>query len=75
MIGKLLGHTLVKTTARYARLASDPIKAAADRISARLGAAQYQGGMSTSHQDGTSDVASVNHYPFNLIILKTAWLS
>lgn len=39
MIGKLLGHTQVQTTARYAHLAADPIKAAADRISARLGAA------------------------------------
>jgi integrase len=33
MIGKLLGHTQVQTTARYAHLASDPVKAAAQRIS------------------------------------------
>jgi len=39
MIGKLLGHTQVQTTARYAHLADDPIKAAATRISARLAAA------------------------------------
>lgn len=39
MIGKLLGHTQVQTTARYAHLASDPIKAAAARISERLAAA------------------------------------
>lgn len=39
MIGKLLGHTQVQTTARYAHLASDPIKAAATRISKRLAAA------------------------------------
>jgi integrase len=32
MIGKLLGHTQVQTTARYAHLANDPIKSAADRI-------------------------------------------
>ena len=32
MIGKLLGHSQVQTTARYAHLASDPIKSAADRI-------------------------------------------
>ena len=32
MIGKLLGHTQVQTTARYARLADDPLKAAASRI-------------------------------------------
>ncbi len=33
MIGKLLGHTQVQTTARYAHLASDPIKAAAGKVS------------------------------------------
>jgi len=33
MIGKLLGHSQVQTTARYAHLANDPIKSAAERIS------------------------------------------
>ena len=33
MIGKLLGHTQVQTTARYAHLAADPVKAAVDRVS------------------------------------------
>lgn len=33
MIGKLLGHADVKTTARYAHLADDPVRQAADRIS------------------------------------------
>ncbi|NKD87775.1 tyrosine-type recombinase/integrase [Haematospirillum sp. 15-248] len=32
MIGKLLGHTQVQTTARYAHLAADPVKLAADAI-------------------------------------------
>ncbi len=32
MIGKLLGHTQVQTTARYAHLKTDPIKAAADKV-------------------------------------------
>ncbi len=36
IIGKLLGHTQVQTTARYAHLAADPLKAAADRIAGRL---------------------------------------
>ena len=36
MIGKLLGHKQVETTARYAHLADDPIKAAADRIASRI---------------------------------------
>jgi site-specific recombinase XerD len=34
MIGKLLGHTQVQTTARYPHLAADPVKAAAERVSA-----------------------------------------
>ena len=36
MIGKLLGHSKVQTTARYAHLANDPIKAAANRIASRI---------------------------------------
>ena len=36
MIGKLLGHTQVQTTARYAHLATDPVRTAADSISKRL---------------------------------------
>ena len=38
MIGKLLGHTQVATTARYAHLAADPVKAAADHVSAAIAA-------------------------------------
>src|SRR4029077_9022715 len=36
VIGALLGHSDVKTTARYAHLADDPVKAAADRISVSI---------------------------------------
>jgi hypothetical protein len=36
MIGKLLGHTQVQTTARYAHLAADPVKIAADLVSSEL---------------------------------------
>jgi integrase len=36
MIGKLLGHTEVQTTARYAHLAADSEKAAAERISSSI---------------------------------------
>ena len=32
MIGKLLGHTQVQTTARYAHLVRDTVKASAERI-------------------------------------------
>jgi integrase len=37
MIGKLLGHTQVQTTARYAHLANDPVKTAAGRVSDTIG--------------------------------------
>ena len=36
MIGKLLGHSKVQTTARYAHLARDSVKAAAERVSDSL---------------------------------------
>ena len=36
MIGKLLGHTNVHMTARYAHLANDPLKSAANRIASRI---------------------------------------
>jgi len=36
MIGKLLGHSQVQTTARYAHLADDPVRAAAARVSDEL---------------------------------------
>jgi integrase len=39
MIGKLLGHMQVQTTARYAHLANDPVKTAAGRVSDTIGAA------------------------------------
>jgi integrase len=39
MIGKLLGHTQQATTARYAHLASDPLKAAAAGIAGKIEAA------------------------------------
>ena len=37
MIGKLLGHTQVRTTARYAHLARDSVKASAFRIADSIG--------------------------------------
>jgi len=39
MIGKLLGHTQVQTTARYAHLANDPVKTAGGKVSDMIGAA------------------------------------
>lgn len=42
MIGKLLGHRDSSTTARYAHLADDPLKATADRISNKIAAAMSE---------------------------------
>ena len=42
MIGKLLGHTQVQTTARYAHLAADPVKMATDQVAGRIAAALNQ---------------------------------
>jgi len=36
IIGKLLGHNQVQTTARYAHLAADPVRTAADQISEKI---------------------------------------
>jgi hypothetical protein len=39
MIGKLLGHSQVRTTARYGHLADAPVKAAAGKVSDGIGPA------------------------------------
>jgi integrase len=36
IIGKLLGHSQPQTTARYAHLAADPVKAAAETVAKRV---------------------------------------
>ena len=38
MIGKLLGHNKIDTTARYAHLARDSIKASSARVAGSIGA-------------------------------------
>ncbi len=38
MIGKLLGHTKIQTTARYAHLARDSVRESAGRVAASIGA-------------------------------------
>ena len=38
MIGKLLGHTKVKTTARYAHRARDSVNTAGERVAVNLSA-------------------------------------
>jgi integrase len=52
MIGKLLGHTQVQTTARYAHLAADPVKQAADKIAERLAGALLNDGSDTTPSNG-----------------------
>jgi site-specific recombinase XerD len=42
MIGKLLGHTQVQTTARYAHLAADPVKDAAEKVASNTAASLNQ---------------------------------
>lgn len=39
LVGKMLGHSHVATTSRYAHLADDPVKAAADKVSRAVEAA------------------------------------
>jgi len=39
MIGKILGHTQVQTTARYAHLASEPVREGADQGAASIAVA------------------------------------
>src|SRR5262249_40368957 len=43
VIGKMLGHAQPATTARYAHLADDPVKAASDAVAARIAAAMNGG--------------------------------
>ena len=39
VIGKMLGHSQPATTARYAHLADDPVKAASDAVGRHIAAA------------------------------------
>lgn len=43
IIGRLLGHTQAQTTARYAHLLDDPLRAATERVGAIVGAAGRKG--------------------------------
>lgn len=50
LLGKLLGHADVKTTARYAHLADDPVRAAADRIASSISSAMEGGTEDNVHR-------------------------
>ncbi len=43
IVGKALGHAQSRTTERYAHLAQDPVRAAAERVAARVAAASKRG--------------------------------
>lgn len=48
MIGKLLGHTQIQTTMRYAHLADDPVREAASAVASITSAAMGSGGVGRS---------------------------
>ncbi len=52
IIGKLLGHLNTVTTARYAHLSADPVRAANEKIGARIVAAM-SGSQSVSRNEGS----------------------
>jgi integrase len=53
IIGKILGHTQASTTARYAHLASDPVKAAAASVASKIESAM------ASHDLGKNSVVNL----------------
>ena len=59
MIGKLLGHTQVQTTARYAHLARDSLKIAGSRVSDTIGAAMLK----KTKKNGRSNAVKPQTYP------------
>jgi len=48
MVGKLLGHTQLQTTMRYAHLADDPVNRAAEENASALDAAMSMNTLSKS---------------------------
>ena len=51
VIGKLLGHKNAETTSRYAHLAADPLRAAADAIASRLNTEMGEPGAAGENSD------------------------
>jgi hypothetical protein len=56
MIGKLLGHTQVQTTARDAHLARDPVKTAGSRVSDAIGKAMMNKREKRKSNKGTTRI-------------------
>ena len=66
VIGKMLGHSQPATTARYAHLADDPVKAASDAVGRHIAAAME--GVSgrdywPAELKGSSQISSVRCAP------------
>jgi integrase len=59
IIGKMLGHTQAATTHRYAHLASDPVKAAAETVAGKIADAMQGGGMVDAGQITSGQVVSL----------------
>jgi integrase len=57
IIGKMLGHIQAQTTARYAHLASDPVKAAAASVAGKIAAAMGSG--SSKGEDTAASVVKL----------------
>ena len=49
VIGKLLGHRRAETTSRYAHIAADPLKTAADAIASKLAAKLGEPAVTAKH--------------------------
>ena len=58
IIGKMLGHTQAQTTARYAHLANDPVKAAAATVAGKIAAAMT--GAGNASDDSGSRVVPIS---------------
>ena len=52
IIGKMLGHSQPATTARYAHLASDPVKAAAAAVAGKIAGAMGGSSGKTGKEGG-----------------------
>ena len=56
--GKVLGHRKARSTERYAHLADDPIRAAADRAAGRIAAA-----LASTNSDAPADIGELLELP------------
>jgi hypothetical protein len=59
----MLGHSQPATTARYAHLADDPVKAASDVVGARIAAAMAKGKLLENAATTESKVVTVDTKP------------